>query len=87
LPCASANQSGHQPEHQNLSRQHKIVSDGSFYSTPVAVDNIFLSLECRIQGCIKPARNAAFMRQQHENREKLPAKAGVPPQARLGWRA
>jgi hypothetical protein len=40
-----------------------------------------------LQGCIKPARNAAFMRQRHGNRENLPAKAGAPAQDRLGWRA
>jgi hypothetical protein len=39
------------------------------------------------QGCIKPARNAAFMRQPHGNCENLPAKAGVPGQDRLGRRA
>jgi len=40
-----------------------------------------------LQGCIKPARSAAFMRQRHGNCENLPAKAGVPAQHRLGWRA
>ena len=33
---------------------------------------------------VKPARNAAFMRQRHGNCENLPAKAGVPGQDRLG---
>jgi hypothetical protein len=41
-----------------------------------------MSGELKEQGCIKPARNAAFMRQRHGNCENLPAKAGVPGQHR-----
>jgi hypothetical protein len=41
--------------------------------------------QTRGQGCIKPTRSAAFMRQRHGNCEKLPAEAGALAQVRLGW--